>query len=224
MQHKGKLIAIEGTDGSGKSTQFRLACARFRDAKNVRCIQFPRYDQPSAALLKMYLNGDFGTDPESVNPYAASTFFAVDRYASFKTDWGAHYQGGGAVLCDRYTTSNAIHQAGKLPKEAQQGFVSWLFDFEYRLLGLPKPDCVIFLDMPVQHALALLQNRQGDGGDIHERDHAYMAHCRESARALCDQYGWHKIDCVAHGNLRAAEDIHREIYTVIQRVLGELDA
>ena len=143
----GKLIVLEGIDGSGKSAQYRRLTARFeREGLDYHSIVFPRYDQESSALIRMYLNGDFGSRPDDVNAYASSIFYAVDRYASYMTDWKAYYQSGGVVLSDRYTTSNAVHQGAKLPPEEQPRFFDWLYDLEYVKLGLPRPDLVIFLD------------------------------------------------------------------------------
>ena len=178
----GKLIVFEGTDGSGKSTQFQLACRRLeREDVSFRRLVFPQYDQPSSALIRMYLNGEFGAHPADVNPYAASTFYAVDRYASWKRTWGTYYQGGGLVMADRYTTSNAVHQASKLPEGQWEDFFRWLYEFEYEKLGLPAPDLVLYLDMPTSQAAALLKARAAAAhttGDIHETDLDYLALCR----------------------------------------------
>ena len=145
----GRLIVFEGTDGSGKSTQFRLLCRRMEEEGHpFHRLVFPRYDQPSSALIRMYLAGEFGSRPEDVNAYAASSFYAVDRYASWKQDWGSCYRKGGLVLSDRYTTSNAVHQACKLPEGEWEAFFRWLDDFEHGKLGLPRPDLVLYLDMP----------------------------------------------------------------------------
>ncbi|MEA4921280.1 MAG: thymidylate kinase [Clostridiaceae bacterium] len=214
-----KFIVLEGTDGSGKSTQLALTCKRLDDTGILyKRLTFPRYDNQSSALLKMYLNGDFGTDPESVNPYAASTFFSVDRYASFKTDWQQAYEAGIAIIADRYTTSNAIHQASKLNGEAREAFLKWLFDFEYRLLGLPSPDRVIFLDMPSQYALTLLEKRQGNSGDIHEKDHEYLEKCREGALDIGRRYGWQTISCAGERGLKTPEEINDEVYKAVCEV------
>lgn len=219
---KRNLFVIEGTDGSGKSTQFELLRNKLQQMQvDFKTVRFPRYDQESSALLRMYLSGAFAQNPNDVNPYAASTFFAVDRYASYMTDWKDAYCSGVPVLCDRYTTSNAIHQASKLEcDDAADAFLQWLFDYEYRLLQLPEPTAVFFLDMPEEYALALLQKRQGDSGDIHEKDHAYLAKCREKALRICKQYGWHRINCVENGVLRSAEAIHRDICNIIFNLLG----
>ena len=128
----GKLIVIEGTDGSGKSTQFRLLTQRLtQQGQDFRQIVFPQYAEPSSALIRMYLGGEFGSHPGDVNAYAASAFYAVDRYASYKKVWGAYYEAGGLVVSDRYTTSNAVHQTSKEPPEKQGEFLKWLYDFEY---------------------------------------------------------------------------------------------
>ena len=222
---QGKLIVFEGTDGSGKSTQFRMLCERMeREGRPFRRLIFPQYQEPSSALLKMYLNGEFGSHPSDVNPYAASTFYAVDRYASWKKVWGDYYRGGGLVLSDRYTTSNAVHQASKLPEAEWEGFFRWLFDFECGKLGLPLPDLVVYLDMPTEQAVRLLRSREASThtkGDIHEVDTGYLALCRKTALRAADCLGWVKIPCVdGAGALRSLEDIHRDIWAVAARILG----
>lgn len=221
----GKLIVFEGTDGSGKSTQFAAFCQRLeREGIPFRRLVFPRYDQPSSALIRMYLNGEFGRDPEEVNPYAASAFYAVDRYASLKQDWGEYYLEGGLVLADRYTTSNAVHQAAKCPLEEREGFLRWLDDFEHEKLGLPRPDRVIYLDMPTERAVELLRRRESDThtqGDIHEMDTEYLATCGQCARMASDLLGWNRISCVnSDGALRSVQEIHREIWQIAALTLG----
>ena len=157
---KGTLIVIEGTDGSGKSTQFQQLRQRLeREGISFRNVVFPRYQEESSALIRLYLSGAFGTKPGDVNPYAASSFFAVDRYASYRQDWGDWYEQGGLVLCDRYTTSNAVHQASKLSAEERDTFFRWLYEFEFGKLGLPKPDLVLYLDMPTGASVSLLRHR-----------------------------------------------------------------
>ena len=184
----GKLIVLEGTDGSGKSTQLELLCQRLqKEGVPFYRLVFPRYTEPSSALVRMYLCGEFGTHPSDVNPYAASTFYAVDRYASYRRDWKTIYESGGLLVADRYTTSNAIHQAAKLPQGERETFFEWLFDFEYGKLGIPAPDLVLFLDMPTENSIQLLRNRQrttGTQGDIHEIDGSYLALCRETAHEV----------------------------------------
>ncbi|MBR4016460.1 MAG: deoxynucleoside kinase [Oscillospiraceae bacterium] len=221
----GKLIVIEGTDGSGKSTQFRLMSEHLtRDNVEFKRLVFPRYSEESSALIRMYLGGEFGSKPSDVNAYAASSFYAVDRYASYKMDWGKWYEDGGLVLSDRYTTSNAVHQASKESGEKKEQFLQWLYDFEYGKLGLPKPDLVIYLDVPTDFTEKLLRHREADTNtkaDIHEQDMAYLATCRESGRAAAEYYGWTIIHCVKDGAMRSMEDIHREIYSHITNCLED---
>lgn len=216
---KGTLIVFEGTDGSGKSTQFARLCRRLEQERaDFRRLIFPQYQEPSSALLRMYLNGEFGSHPSDVNPYAASTFYAVDRYASWKKVWGDYYRGGGLVLSDRYTTSNAVHQASKLPEDEWEGFFRWLFDFECGKLGLPRPDLVIYLDMPTERAVENLRAREREThttGDIHEVDTDYLALCRRTALRAAECLGWRKVPCVdAAGNLRSIEALHEEIWAI----------
>ena len=219
----GKLIVIEGTDGSGKSTQFRKLSQRL-EAEGVafRHIVFPRYSEPSSALIRMYLGGEFGTDPSAVNAYAASSFYAVDRYASYKQDWGQWYEQGGVVLSDRYTTSNAVHQTSKEPPERRGDFLKWLYEFEYDKLGLPKPDLIIYLDVPTECTEQLMRRREADTNtkaDIHEKDMAYLATCREAGRTAAEYYGWTVIQCVRDCEMRSIEDIHNEIYGHVKACL-----
>lgn len=220
----GKLIVIEGTDGSGKSTQFDLLARRLEaEGLSFRRLRFPRYDQPSSALIRMYLGGGFGADPDAVNAYAASTFYAVDRYASFVQDWQRDYQAGGVFLSDRYTTSNAVHQGGKVPPQEREAFFRWLYDLEYDRMGLPKPDLVVLLDMPADLSQRLLRRREADtrtSADIHEQDAAYLSRCRETAREAAGHYGWAVVSCARDGQLRPVEDIHQEVYALVRAALG----
>jgi dTMP kinase len=163
----------------------------------------------------MYLGGEFGTDPSDVNAYAASAFYAVDRFASYKQDWGDDYNNGGLILSDRYTTSNAVHQASKEPVERRGDFLKWLYEFEYEKLELPRPDLIIYLDVPTSFTEQMMRRREADTNtkaDIHEKDTAYLATCREAGRAAAEYYGWTVIQCVQDGKMRSIEDIHGEIY------------
>ena len=221
----GKLIVIEGTDGSGKSTQFRLLSQRLTDENRAfKHLVFPRYSEPSSALIRMYLGGEFGGSPADVNAYAASAFYAVDRFASYKQDWGKWYEEGGLVLSDRYTTSNAVHQASKEQGEKQAEFLKWLYEFEYDKLGLPRPDLTIYLDVPTDFTEKMLRGREAatnTHADIHEKDMAYLATCRETGRAAAKFYNWTVIDCVRDGAMRTIEDIHQEIYGHVLACLEE---
>ncbi len=221
----GKLIVIEGTDGSGKSTQFKLMSERLeKEGRSFRHIVFPRYSQESSALIRMYLGGQFGTKPTDVNAYAASAFHAVDRFASYKQDWGQWYEDGGLVISDRYTTSNAVHQTSKEPADMQHVFLKWLYEFEYDKLALPKPDLVLYLDMPTDFTEKLLRSREektNTQADIHEQDMNYLSTCRKSGRAAAEYYGWTVITCVKDGAMRTIEDIHEEIYRHVSACLEE---
>ncbi len=211
----GKLIVIEGLDGCGKSTQLELLPKKLAEKGiDVKSVSFPDYESDSSALIKMYLGGKFGSKPGDVNAFAASSFYAVDRFASFKMNWGDFYNKGGTVVAGRYTTSNAIHQASKLNSSCWEEFLSWLYDFEYNKIGIPKPDMVIFLDMPIEVSQKLLGNRyEGDESkkDIHEKDLEYLNHCRESAIFTANYSKWQIINCAEKGEPRTIEDISNDI-------------
>ena len=214
----GKLIVFEGTDGSGKSTQFALLAKRL-EAEQIgfQRLRFPQYEEPSSALIRMYLGGAFGDDPEAVNAYAASTFYAVDRYASYQCVWKDYYQGGGLVVSDRYTTSNAVHQGSKVPEGERAEFFRWLYDLEYDRMGLPRPDLVVLLDMPVELSEQLMRKREqstGTHADIHERDEDYLKKCRDVALHAAKYYGWRTVSCAKNGAIRGVEDIHELIGAV----------
>ncbi len=212
----GKLIVFEGIDGSGKSTQYSLLCEALRKkGMEFKNIVFPQYSEESSALIKMYLRGEFGDKPGEVNAYAASSFFAVDRYASFKKTWGEYYFNGGLIVTDRYTTSNAVHQASKLRKGQRGEFFSWLYDFEYNKLGMPAPDKVIYMDVSLEVSCQQLRKREeatGTNADIHEKDRAYLENCLDAARDACKYYGWDRLNCLdGNGKMRPLEDIHAEV-------------
>jgi len=220
----GKLIVFEGTDGSGKSTQFSRACHRLDGlGRDYQKLVFPQYSEPSSALIRMYLGGEFGARPSDVGPYAASAFYAVDRYASLKKVWGGYYQGGGLILTDRYTTSNAVHQAVKCLPEDRPAFLRWLDDFEHEKLGLPRPDLVLYMDMPTEKTVELLRKREAathTRADIHELDTDYLAACRDCALQAADLYGWQKIPCLDGGGaLRSVEAIHADIWAAVEPLL-----
>lgn len=221
----GKLIVFEGTDGSGKSTQFELLAKRL-EAEQIgfQRLRFPQYEEPSSALIRMYLGGAFGDDPEAVNAYAASTFYAVDRYASYQRVWKDYYQGGGFVVSDRYTTSNAVHQGSKVPEGERAEFFRWLYDLEYDRMGLPRPDLVVLLDMPVELSEQLMRKREqstGTHADIHERNEDYLKKCRDVALHAAKYYGWRTVSCAKNGAIRGVEDIHEEVYAIVKSCLED---
>ena len=216
----GKLIVFEGTDGSGKSTQFKLACEALKNSGlEFRTCRYPQYGEESSAPVRMYLRGEFGSKPSDVNAYAASSFYAVDRFAGYKKYWGEYYENGGMMVLDRYTTSNAVHQSSKMPPEERDEFFRWLAEFEYGQIGLPAPDLVIWLDMPIELTVENMRLRERDtstSADIHEVDTDYLATCRDAAAQAARFYGWHRISCAdSEGKLRTIEDIHQEIMTLI---------
>jgi len=213
------LIVFEGIDGSGKSTQFRLLSERMaRQGLEFTKIVFPQYDKPSSALLRMYLDGEFGSKPEDVGSHAASTFYAVDRYASYKTVWGDAYHRGVPVLADRYTTSNAVHQGSKLQGQERQEFFRWLDAFEHGYMELPRPNIVLYMDVPIETALTNLRARQvatNTKADIHEAGEAYLIQCAETAEQAAACYGWHRVQCMEGGTMRPQAEIHQEIFGIL---------
>ncbi|MGM9595074.1 MAG: dTMP kinase [Oscillospiraceae bacterium] len=220
---KGKLIVFEGIDGSGKSAHYKRVCQRLEnEGIEYDHIVFPRYDNESSALIRMYLGGEFGDNPADVNAYTASTFYAVDRFASYRKDWGKIYNAGGFILSDRYTTSNAVHQGAKLPDEELGEFFKWLYDLEHVKMGLPVPDLVIYLDVDVETSLARMRHRQektNTSADIHEKDIQYLENCLRVADKAADYYGWTRITYKTDGVERSIEDKHEEIYSIIKAAL-----
>ncbi len=220
----GKLFVIDGTDGSGKQTQFQKLQERLtKENIEYKTVSFPNYDSPSSSLVKMYLSGEFGENAKDVSPYIASTFYAADRYATFKTGYQEYYENGGIILADRYTTANMVHQAGKIyDKTERKKFLDWLWDFEFNLYKLPVPSEVFFLNMPVEKSIELMENREnkfthGAVKDIHEKD---KSHLRDAYNAACDvakDYNWFEIKCIKDGKLRTIEDIHEQIYNEVRK-------
>ena len=220
---QGKLIVMEGIDGSGKSTQFARLCKRLgQENMDFHKIIFPRYSEPSSALLTMYLNGTFGDNPTDVNARASSVLYAVDRFASFRMDWGDIYKSGNLIVSDRYTTSNAVHQGAKLDPKALPAFFDWLYDFEYNIMELPVPDLVIYMDVDLDTALGqmkLRQNATNTSGDIHETDAEYLKNCLRVGSTAADHYGWKRICCLEGGQMRSVDAIHEDVFTAIKGVL-----
>lgn len=220
---KGTLIVLEGIDGSGKETQASLLEKKLKEkGRKVMHISFPDYESPSSALVKMYLKGDFGKNPEDVNPYAASLFYAVDRFASYRMKWKDFYQKGGIIIADRYTTSNMVHQMTKYEdKKARKDFLSWLEKTEYEELELPVPDLVILLDIPLGVSENLVRERARQGGsmDIHEQHLDYLRKCHDAYQELVSLYGWKRIPCTEEGKLRTIEDIGKDVEKAAAEVM-----
>lgn len=222
----GKLIAIDGVDASGKQTQTTLLMSRLRaEGKDVKMVSFPAYNQPSSALVKMYLDGKFGDKPSDVNAYATSTLFAADRFATYRTDWGKDYNNGTLILADRYVSSNLIHQASKIDSpEEKQKFIAWLEELEYGVYSLPRPDVTLFLDMPPEYGAELMRDRLNKANgknkkDIHESDFSYLEKSYKNAVFVADWCGWKRILCVKNGKIRSMEEIHEDIYSSIEELV-----
>lgn len=216
------LIVVEGLDGSGKETQTKLLYKKLSEKRRVSHISFPDYNCESSALVKMYLSGKFGSQPSSVNPYAASAFYAVDRFASYKQFWQKDEESGNLILADRYTTSNMIYQAVKLPENERENFIRWIEEFEYKKLALPKPDVVIYLDMLPEISQKLLQKRyEGDNSrkDIHERDVSFLINCRESALYAAQICSWKVIKCYKGEEPLSIEEIHKKVLNAIMEAI-----
>lgn len=220
---RGKLLVIDGLDGSGKSTQAELLAKRLRaEGRKVELISYPDYEKPSSTLVRMYLSGEFSEDADAVNAYAASTFYAVDRYAGFMQYWGKLYEEGAIILASRYVSSNAIHQMVKLPQAEWDSFLQWLSDFEYEKLGLPRPDCICFLNMSRKVADALISSRyKGDEQkrDIHERNMRYLEECMDSAAYAARREHWEVIRCCDGTEPYPVEQITEELYQRVSAVI-----
>ncbi len=218
-----KLIVIEGLDGSGKSTQLELLISALeKGGKRVRKIKLPDYESPSSTLVKMYLGGEFGKDPNAVNAYAAGAFYAVDRYASFTLDWKTDYECDKIIVADRYATSNSIYQTEKIAEADWNSYLDWSADFEYNKLGIPKPDAVIYLDMPVDISQRLMTGRYGGNEskkDVHEADVAFLEKCRKSALYAASRQGWHIVECSNGKEPYSIEKIHNEIMKIVDEEL-----
>ena len=217
----GRLLVLEGLDGSGKSTQTeRLKEALLAAGETVRQIKLPDYDAPSSTLVRQYLAGDFGNDPQAVNAYAASSFYAVDRVASFLLDWKKDYEAGSLILADRYTTSNPIYQMTKLPREEWDDYLTWADDYEFGKLGLPRPDRVIFLDMPVEVSQKMMSRRyEGDEAkkDVHERNVQFLNACREAALYTAERWNWSVVRCWEGEEPRTIDAIAADVYAEATR-------
>ncbi|MCC8075316.1 MAG: deoxynucleoside kinase [Clostridiales bacterium] len=219
----GTLIVIEGLDGSGKATQAELLYRTLQGGPHpVKKVSFPDYESESSALVKMYLSGAFGERPEDVNAYAASSFYAVDRYASYQTGWKQFLDAGGIVIADRYTTSNAVHQCSKLPQEQWDPYLEWLFTYEYQLLGIPEPALTIYLHVDPEVSQELMNRRYAgheEKKDIHEKNLDYLRRSQEAARYCVQKFGWNVVECCQAGRMRRVEDIHRDVATEAASVL-----
>ncbi len=218
----GRLIVLEGLDGSGKATQTQLLYEFLQKKYKTIKLTFPDYASESSALVKMYLNGEICEKSDEINAYAASSFFSVDRYVSFMSKWKHSYEQGDIILTDRYTTSNQIYQTAKLPKDAWNDFLNWSKDFEYSKLSLPKPDLVVYLDMPIeisQKLMSVRYNGNNDKKDIHEADVEFLHKCQEAAYYCKHTLGWEVVNCCKNNNIRSINDIHKDIANIVNKFL-----
>lgn len=208
--NKGKIIVIEGLDGSGKNTQARLLTETLSKKYDVKRLSYPDYESQSSALVKMYLGGELGDDPMAVNAYAASSFYAVDRIASYLKYWKEDFLKGKNFVFDRYTTSNAVYMLSKLKEDEKEEYLNWLSDFEFVKMGLPAPDKVIYLDMPTEISQRLMSKRyEGDESkkDLHEKNVDFLKLCRENALFAAEKSGWTVIECSDGENPYTIEEI-----------------
>ena len=219
----GIFVDLEGLDGSGKTTQTELICKRLaEDGIDFRQIKLPDYDSDSSILVRKYLAGDFGKNAGDVNSYAASVLYAADRFASYTEKWGTDYRAGKLIFADRYTPANALYQMTKLDKSEWDSFLEWLFDFEYEKIGIPAPDKVIFLDMPVEVSQRLMTSRYGGDEtkkDVHEANVEFLNACREAALYAAEKYGWSVVNCAENGEPLPIEVINDEVYKILLDVL-----
>ena len=222
----GKLIVIEGTDSSGKETQTKRLFEKLEEkGLKVKKISFPNYDSPACEPVKMYLSGAFGEDAMKVNPYPVSTMYAIDRYASFKTDWEKFYNEDGIIVTDRYVTSNMVHQASKVKDlDEKKQYLNWLEDLEYEKMGIPRPDLVIFLNMPTEMAVKLMAERKNkitgeEKKDIHERDKEYLKESHANACKIANTYNWKEIKCSDGERIKTIEEIGEEVFSLVEKVV-----
>lgn len=222
----GKLIVIEGTDSSGKETQTKRLFEKLQEKElKVKKISFPNYDSPACEPVKMYLAGAFGEDAMKVNPYPVSTMYAIDRYASFKTDWEKFYNGDGIIVTDRYVTSNMVHQASKIRDlDEKKKYLDWLDDLEYEKMEIPRPDLVIFLNMPTEMAVRLMAERKNkitgeEKKDIHERDKEYLKESHANACKIANIYKWKEIKCNDGERIKTIEEIGEEVFSLVEEVV-----
>ena len=224
-----KIFVIDGTDGSGKQTQLEKLCDRF-ESEGIKYAKFsfPRYDNPSSSLVKMYLAGEFGDNAQAISPYVASLFYSLDRYACYKQEMEKAIAEGKVILLDRYTSANMVHQAGKISDLVERDkFLNWLYDLEFNILGLPYPTEIFFLNMPLEKSEELMKNRPNkitneNKKDIHESNKEHLKAAYDAGIYVAEKYNWCHIKCCdENNNIRTIENIHEQIYMEIKKHLDK---
>lgn len=219
----GLFIDLEGLDGCGKTTQTELLCERFNNLGiSFKKIKLPDYESDSSILVRKYLHGDFGKNANDVNAFAASVLYTVDRFASYTEKWKNDYNNGTLIFADRYTPANAIYQMTKLPRSEWDFYIEWLFDLEYKKVGIPEPDKVIFLDMPVEVSQRLMTERyNGDETkkDVHEADTVFLNNCRDAALYAAKKCDWTVISCSDGEKPYSIESINNRIFEEIKDII-----
>jgi dTMP kinase len=224
---KGKLIVLDGTDGSGKGTQAKLLVANLvAEGYRAELFDFPRYGEPSAFFVERYLRGEYGS-ADDVGAYRASLFYALDRYdASFSLR--EKLRDGVIIVSNRYVSSNMGHQAGKIADTADRArFMEWLKELEYRMLGIPIPDMTFLLYVPPSLGQQYVDKKEaraytkGMKRDIHEADLLHLTHASSAYRDIAKDEGWTVIDCVRKDGttFRTKEEISHEVREAL-RVKG----
>lgn len=219
---KGKLIVIDGADGSGKATQAKLLVERLRaEGREVETFDFPQYTENTyGKLLRECLDGKRG-DFMALDAKIASTLYAVDRFET-KPKIEAALNAGSTVVLDRYVSANMMHQGSKIddPKEAE-AFLLWLEHVEFGIFGLPHPDVIFYLDVPHEVRKDLIENDAARVvGDLAEGDTAHQIASGERARDIvAGNNNWEAIDCTKNGAMRSREDIADELYKHVTRTL-----
>ncbi|MFA4873529.1 MAG: thymidylate kinase [Patescibacteria group bacterium] len=222
---KGKLIVIEGTDGSGKATQIKLLAQHLRRMQKLfHVVDFPQYGKKSAVLVEKYLHGAFGPI-ERVDPYITSLFYAIDRYSMQELLW--RWLKKDIVIANRYTTANMLHQAAKIKSlDGQKKYIAWVKHLEYDVLALPKPDIVFFLDVPISFSTRLVMKKGcrkyllGKKRDLAERNLKHQQAAYAIGRMLCRTGAWVRIPCTRKGSLLSPREIHESILNVIKKYLS----
>ncbi|MCL2086562.1 MAG: deoxynucleoside kinase [Oscillospiraceae bacterium] len=216
---KAKLIVIEGLDGSGKSTQFELLK---NEGLNCGFVTFPNYGSFSGRIISEYLSGALKEPSALTSAYSAASFYAIDRYLSYKSEWENTLKSGKNIIAARYTTSNAVYQMAKLDTAVWEEFLEWLYDYEYNKLSLPRPDLVLYLNMPLEESQRLLDKRYNtqQSKDIHENDIPFLNKCKKAAEFVGNKDNWHKINCVENKQIKSKEVILSEIVKEIYKCLN----